>query len=112
MASLEEIACQQNQRDQHQKHRNVAGSGRRRPELGSVIARSRESPHDQNQADCRNERIDSFPRALAEASDRSFAAALGDDAGRMKAKKDDEAEDQNRHGQSALRREAFAEREG
>src|ERR1700733_7303415 len=102
MASLEEKAREQNERDQHQKHRDVTGARRERPELGSVITRSRESPDDQNEADRRNQRIDAFPGPLADPRDRPLAAALGDDAGRVKAEKDDEAEDQNRHGQFRL----------
>ena len=51
IAPLEEIAREQNQRDQHQKHRYVPDAGRGRPDLGSVIARSRKTPDDQNQAD-------------------------------------------------------------
>ena len=100
MASLEEIAREQNQRDQHQKHRDVPSAMRRRPELGGVVTRSREAPDDQHEADRRGQRIDPFPRTLAEPRDRSVATALGDDADRVKAEKDDEAEDQNRHGQS------------
>ena len=109
---LKTIAREQNERDQHQKHRDVPGPGRGRPELGRVIARSRESPDDQHEADRRKSRIDSLPGALADPRDRSLATALGDDARRVEAEKDDEAEDQNRHGQSALRPESFASREG
>ena len=47
------------------------------------------------------ERINPLPGALAEPRDRSFAAALGNDPGRVKAEKDHEAKNQNRHGQSA-----------
>jgi hypothetical protein len=51
VASLEEKAGEQNQRDQHQEHRDVSGPCRGRPKLGRIMARPRESPDDQPEAD-------------------------------------------------------------
>ena len=96
MALLEEIAGEQQHRDEHQSivmcRAPAAASKARARE-----ARLRESPDDQHEADRRQERIDPLPWALAEPRDRLLARGFRRDAGRVKPEKDDEAEHQNRH---------------
>ena len=102
MALLEEIAGEQQHRDEHQRDGRVTGAFRRRPEHGRVEARLGKSPDDQHEADRRQERIEPLPWALAKPRDRLGAKRLRRYADRVKPKKDDEAEHESSHLGSAL----------
>ncbi len=69
----------------------------RRPEVRRLRARLREAPDDEDEADDGQKGIDALPRAFAEPCDRRVAPALRDDARRMQAEEEDEAENEKDH---------------
>src|SRR5438105_1517916 len=70
---------------------------RRIPQHYRIVPRLAVSPYDQHEPRQRRERVKALPWTFAEACDLSGAPVIGDDAHRMHAEEEDEAENQINH---------------
>ncbi|MCY1241332.1 hypothetical protein D9M72_542280 [compost metagenome] len=101
-ARRQEACSKEDEGEEHQEQRYVAQEHRRIVEHARFAARLAETIDDQTEADEAEDRIDPHPGALTATLDDAGAKAGRNHADEMHAEKDDDAENEYRHGATAL----------
>jgi hypothetical protein len=89
---------EQHEGHQHQQRSQVPRPRQRGPQHFGALPRQPVAPDDQAEAGQREQRVQALPRAFAAPRDDRAAPVVGDDAHRVHAQEQDQADDQCAHG--------------